>query len=74
LGDRDRLPARAAVVLKWVTFACGELIPPGGSGLGANIGEPGSCNLGRRGELACGDVRNRADDNARRSAEKADGE
>ncbi len=34
----------------------------------------GPFNLGRRGELVCGDVRNRADDNVRRSAETADGE
>ena len=63
-------PNGPAVMLEWVMPVSFRLIPPGGSGLD----NPGPFNLGRRGELAYGDVCNRADDNARRSAQIADGE
>jgi len=58
------------VMLKWVT-----LVVPANPSRGFGTKDAfGSFNLGRRGEPVCGDACSRANDNARRSAEKADGE
>ena len=70
-GDRDRLGLFGpAGVLKRVR-PTGSANPSRGFGTKDTFG---SFNLGRRGEFAGGDARNRANDTARRWAEKAGGE